>query len=241
MRMQWTIGIVVMVGFLVIAQVTHAEIYYTPDLVATGFEHTYSVGGKATPITHIADSIQVGTAPSWTPDWEDPVTWVSTVTAPDGYLFVVTPPAGFEQSSLLCMASFWSTSMPVTDHTIFCSTTSYSFEDLMGTAPTLNGSGSTVGQALYTLSAQANFTVSEPFSFKSITFTTMPPYALGAFPVETYHGAPRFDFSVYGDGVLPDSTIISLQPIPEPASLWLLIAGGSALLMVRHRPRKNVG
>jgi hypothetical protein len=237
MRSVWTAGIVAVTGVFAIGHVAHAEVIHAPTLVATDFQHTYFVGGKTTITTRIADSVQLATAPAWTPTWHDPATWVSTLTAPDGYRFVVTPAPGFGQPTTMNVATNWNVSTPVTDYTVFFSTTSYTFDGMTGTAPTFASSSSVVGQALYCLEARANFSVSEPFSFTSVTFTTTPPYNLEVFPTQTYYPTSRLELSITGNGSFPDATLISLQPIPEPASLVMLAVGSLTLLMFRHGQR----
>ena len=130
-------------------------------------------------------------------------------------------------------------SPPLTDYTVWFSTTSYTFDGLTGTVPTVLGSSSVVGQALYCLEARSTFQVSEPFSFTSVTFITTPPYNLTTFPTQTYYGGPRLELSITGDGSLPDATLISLQPIPEPGSIVLLFVAAASLFAYAWRRRRR--
>lgn len=230
----WTVGVFTATAVFAFGHVGRADVISAPPVVATAFQHTYSVGGKTTVTTHIEDFVQSSTDPAWTPTWHDPPTWVSTLTAPNGYRFVVTPAPGFGHPTTMGMGMTWSVSTAVTDFTVFFSTTSYAFDGLIGAEPTLVNSSSIAGQALYTLGARANLAVSEPFSFTSVTFTTSPPYNLELFPAQTYTPIPGLTLSIDGNGSLPDSTLISLQPVPEPAPLFMLAVAGLMILVFRQ-------
>jgi hypothetical protein len=213
-------------GAVAIGRPAQADTIYAPTIEVTSVTHAYGVGGKESATTSIADSIQSASSETWTTHWHNPPTWVSTLTAPDGYRFVVNPAAGFVTPTTMSLAVSWyDTENPVLDYTVFFASTSFAFDGLTGVAPMLTGSSGVVGQALYTLSARANFIVSAPFSFTSVTFTTSPPYDLSAFQSQFYASSPMLTVSASGNGVLPNSTLLSLQPVPEPATLRTMLCG----------------
>jgi hypothetical protein len=228
----YKIAIAAVVVLLAIEYPAHADVIVSPMVSATSVEHSYFVGGKSTIRTTIEDTVHWASSPAWSPVWHNPATWVSTISAPDGYQFVVTPAPSFGVPTIMNVETNWNVSTPVLDYTVFFSTSSYVFDGVTGNQPIPVASGSVAGQALYTLGARAsNYAITEPFSFKSVTFTTTPPYDLEAFPVQTYYSSPRLNLSISGQGSYSDYTLISLQPVPEPGS-YLLLASGGLLLVV---------
>ena len=235
----WRIGACALLSGIAITDSTSAGQTSAPTVAVTAFQHMYLVSAKPPITTTIQDSIQSSTSPTWSPVWNDPVTWVSTITAPDGYRFVVTPAMGFGAPTTMHLATNWNTFSTVLDFTVYFGATSFTFNGLSGTPPTTQASSSVAGQALYTLDARANLQVSAPFSFTSITFTTTPSFNFAHFPLQSYYPVPDITLSAVGSGSLADATLISLQQVPEPSSIVLATVAVAGLLTCGWRRKQT--
>jgi hypothetical protein len=239
----WTRTILYAIGAFAVGYGARGEVISAPPIVASGVQHAFSVGdiGKTEPhiVTSISDSLQFSTPATWTPIWHDPVTWVTTVSAPEGYQFVVSPPSAPFNSFM----QMWITWGDYTHENAYRTIvrTSCTFDGIVGTAPGDGGTGDVVQdqqyQNVYGLNVFAGFNVVNPFSFRSITFTTTAPLGLEGLPVETFSGWAQLVFRANGEGSLPDCNLISLQPIPEPSSTLMLAVAGLTVLTYRYTRR----
>lgn len=218
----------------------HASVVSSPTIVAypENINHRYIVSGKGSDITtHVEDLIPNGTGmPGWTVTWVDPATWTATLSAPAGYKFLFTPAVGYGTSMRVDVDMNWQISTPISDYTVYFGSTSFQLTDFAGTAPTVFGSSSYAGINQYGVAARLTLTATEAFSFTSITFTTSPAQSMQRTSPITYavHANP-ITAQITGTGSLPDTTLMSIVPIPEPASAALVCAGIAVLATGRRR------
>ncbi len=160
------------------------------------------------------------------------------VEAAEGYMFRISPHPDTDYSVMESIISF-STGGDILSESELAVT----FENLQGTAPTLNSAlgdlyGLTGDLGRY-ISYGFTYEVTGPFTFTAFeaSFVTTSPgqlNALGAnsnFLISVDAGARR---------VLADHRLLELIPIPEPSSALLLLAGIAMVSFEVRKPIKSV-
>lgn len=213
-----------------------AATFELPDATISGLTHTFghfAPGGPTTQITDMADTRQF-TQPGFSTTLTGSETLVLRFEAPVGQKFVIhAPPSGFGNVSLALMGQWWGASSDTTENPV---AKSFTFENLVGTAPLRTYSYDIMGSSGSLISFTDIFTVAPGTEFTAVELSASYAFNI-ANPSTTTFSPDYFRFEAVAASfsqILGDGTLMTLEAVPEPTSLALIVFSIGAYACLRR-------
>jgi hypothetical protein len=235
--------VVPIVAICCVCAVSPAAVIVTPTSTVSALGHHYrpadltaglSIRDAATSSNAQTPNLGTFAQSGFTATLTGQDTLVGRIAAPPGMQFVAQPIAGL--TNRIEVVTDWS--VPGGDFGMSPSAVTFEFEGLTGASPTRLGSGLSVsGGGGKWVRFFETFNVPSAFSFTALRIEATYNYTVSS-PTSRPFTPSWFEFGMRAGGTfatVPDATLMTLQPIPEPTSTTLLALGlAGAVAQRRH-------
>ena|ERR1017187_6934886 len=234
------LGVAVLCAFCAIT--CTATVLVIPDATITGLTHTYRSGYPGGPATQITDAAASGqfTLTSFTAmlTGSEDVDW--SFEAPAGEMFAIhTPPSGFGNVSLSLFCQWWGGSFDGMANPV---STSFSFENLVGPAPSQTSSYDIMGTGGKLIQFSDSFSLAPGTEFTGVEVSAQYDFST-VNPANLQFNPQNFSFEASVESasqILGDGTLMTLQAVPEPTSLALVLFSLSAFAWSHRLSRQEI-
>jgi len=220
-----------------------AQVLVMPNDTITALKHTYALGPSGGPVTWISDGPASGqyTQPGFTATLTGSETVDWSVEAAAGEMFVVSaPPSGFGNAVTLSIYGQW-LGGPVDSYTA-PSSVSLTFQNLVGPIPSQISADDAMGQSGNLIQFGGSFSIAPGTEFTGVELSAQYDFSV-ANPVSRQYNALGVGFSAYVDSMsesLSDGTLMTIEAVPEPTSVTLMIFSLSAFACSRLVARRQI-
>lgn len=209
-----------------------------PDTTILGLTHSFGHYAPFGPATLIRDAAGQFTQPGFSAMLTGSETVIMRFEAPVGHKFVIhAAPSGFDSISLRLGGRWWGGS---SDGMQSPTATSFAFENLVGAAPVRTSSSDILGSGGRLISFSDTFAVLPGLEFTAVELRATYAFSIASPSILNYV-PDLFTFECQASSfsqMLGNGTLMTMEPVPEPTTLALIVIGATALL--QHRLKQAV-